>query len=99
MTSEAGALAGRTAIVTGSGQNIGRAIALAFAREGANVVVNGHRNKESVEAVVAEVTGLGAGAIGVMADVSIPDDVERLVGEATEAFGAVDIAVSNVGKR
>ena len=52
---EKGKLAGRTAIITGSGQNIGRSIALYFAREGANVVINGHRNKEIVDKVVEEV--------------------------------------------
>jgi 3-oxoacyl-[acyl-carrier protein] reductase len=92
-------LRGRTAIVTGSGRNIGRAIALAFAVEGANVVINGHRDRAAVDAVVAEVRGLGALALGVMADVSNADEVAVLVKEAQQAFGAVDIAVSNVGVR
>ena len=52
-------LAGRTAIVTGSGQNIGKAIALHFARAGANVVVNGHRNQAAIDAVVKEIEALG----------------------------------------
>jgi NAD(P)-dependent dehydrogenase (short-subunit alcohol dehydrogenase family) len=94
-----GALAGRTAIVTGSGRNIGRAIVLAFAAEGANVVVNGHRDRDAVDAVVAEARLLGANATGVMADVSSPDEVHALVCAAEEAFGAVDIAISNVGVR
>jgi len=92
-------LAGHTAIVTGSGRNIGRAIALALAAEGADVVVNGHRDSDAVDGVVAEITDLGSSAVGVMADVSVPEDVERLVREATAAFGPVDIAVSNVGVR
>ena len=60
-------LAGRTAIVTGSGQNIGKSIALHFARAGANVVVNGHRKQEAIDNVVKEIEGLrrqGAGLPG-----------------------------------
>jgi NAD(P)-dependent dehydrogenase (short-subunit alcohol dehydrogenase family) len=93
------ALTGRTALVTGSGRNIGRAIAIAFARHGANVVVNGHRDRDAVDAVVDEITGEGGRAIGVIADVSNADEVGRMVAEATDAFGGVDIAVSNVGRR
>jgi NAD(P)-dependent dehydrogenase (short-subunit alcohol dehydrogenase family) len=92
-------LEGRTAIVTGSGRNIGRAIALALAADGANVVVNGHRDTGAVDGVVEEITTRGDKALGVMADVSAPDDVDRLVREAAAAFGTVDIAVSNVGVR
>jgi len=92
-------LAGRTAIVTGSGQNIGRAIALAYAREGANVVVNGHRNRRIVDDVVAEVRAMGGDAIGIMADVGEPDAVAAMVAETEKRFGAVDIAVSNVSIR
>ena len=93
------ALAGRTGIVTGSGRNIGRAIALALAAEGANVVVNGHVNQDRVDAVVAEVQAAGGNAVGVMADVSDPDQVAALVAAANGAFGPVDIAVSNVASR
>ncbi len=92
-------LAGRTAIVTGSGQNIGRAIARLFAQQGASVVVNGHSNQANVDAVVHEIASDGGRAIGVMADVSDPEQVERLVKETEVAFGPVDIAVSNVGRR
>jgi len=92
-------LASRTAIVTGSGRNIGRSIALSLAAEGANVVVNGHRDAAALDAVVEEIRDGGGSATAVVADVSRPDDVERLVHTANEAFGAVDIAVSNVGKR
>lgn len=94
-----GSLAGRTAIVTGSGRNIGRGIALAFAAEGANVVVNGHRDAEAIDAVVQEIESGGGSAIGVVADVSDAEAVGAMVTEAVDTFGAVDIAVSNVARR
>ena len=91
--------AGRTALITGSGQNIGRAIALAFARLGANVVVNGHRNQAAIDAVAAEVRALGANALAVLADVADPAAVQLMVDQATAAFGKVDISVSNASLR
>jgi len=94
-----GRLAGRTVIVTGSGRNIGRAIALLFAAEGAAVAVNGHSDQAKVDAVVAEITAAGGRAIGVMADVSDPAQVRALVEETVRRLGPVDIAVSNVGRR
>src|SRR5512143_1586376 len=74
-----GELAGRTAIITGSGQNVGRAIAIAFAREGANVVVNGHRKRKAVEQVVAEIKAFGGSAAGIMADVGDERAVSDMV--------------------
>jgi NAD(P)-dependent dehydrogenase (short-subunit alcohol dehydrogenase family) len=91
--------AGRTALITGSGQNIGRAIALAYARLGANVVVNGHRNQAAIDAVAAEVRALGANALAVLADVADPAAVQLMVDQATAAFGKVDISVSNASLR
>jgi len=91
--------AGRTALITGSGQNIGRAIALAFARLGANVVVNGHRNQAAIDAVAAEVRTLGTNALAVLADVADPAAVQLMVDQATAAFGKVDISVSNASLR
>jgi 3-oxoacyl-[acyl-carrier protein] reductase len=91
-------LAGRTALVTGSGRNIGRALVLAFARAGAHVVVNGHRDRQAVENVAAEARALGVQAIPVMADVSSEEQVRQMVAEA-QALGGVDIAVTNVGAR
>ena len=98
-TRASGLLAGRTAVVTGSGQNVGRAIALQFAREGASVIVNGHRNREIVDAVVAEIKAAGGNAAGIMADVSDPAAITDMVAKAKALFGAVDIAVSNVSTR
>jgi NAD(P)-dependent dehydrogenase (short-subunit alcohol dehydrogenase family) len=92
-------LAGRTAIITGSGQNIGRAIALHFARAGANVVVNGHRNQASIDAVAQEVETFGVKALACLADVSDAQAVAAMVKKAEDHFGRVDIAVSNVSIR
>ncbi len=101
MTSSAagGVLTGRTALVTGSGQNIGRAIARMMAQQGANVIVNGHTSREHVDAVVGEIEAEGGRAAGIMADVGDPAAVARMVEEAEALFGAVDIAVSNVAIR
>lgn len=92
-------LAGRVAIVTGSGRNIGRAIALSLASAGAHVVVNGHRDQAALDAVVAEIREAGSEAIACLADVSRDDEIARMVALAKETFGHVDIAISNVGKR
>ena len=98
-TMSAGSLAGRAAIVTGSGQNIGRAIACMMAGAGAKVVVNGHQSRDHVDSVVAEIRAAGGEALAAMADVGEPAEVERMVAEAERAFGAVDITVSNVSVR
>jgi len=91
--------AGRTAVVTGSGRNIGRAIALALAAGGAGVIVNGHRDRAAVDAVVKEIAQAGGRALGVMADVSKHDEVAAMLQTAAGHFGSVDIVVSNVGVR
>ncbi len=92
-------LDGRVAIVTGSGQNIGRAIAKRLAEAGCAVVVNGAHSKDKVDSVVAEIVQAGGKAVGVMADVSDAQQVGRLVEATRAAFGRVDIAISNVGRR
>ncbi len=92
-------LAGRTALITGSGQNIGKAIALAFARQGANIVLNGHRNQAAIDAVAAEARELGVGTLAVLADVGDPAAVQSMVDQATKVFGSVDISVSNASLR
>ena len=92
-------LEGRVAIVTGSGQNIGRAIARRLAEAGCAVVVNGANSKARVDSVVSEIVAAGGKAIGVMADVSDAQQVGKLVDETRAAFGRVDIAISNVGRR
>jgi NAD(P)-dependent dehydrogenase (short-subunit alcohol dehydrogenase family) len=92
-------LKGRTAIVTGSGQNIGEAIVKLFSAAGANVVVNGGSSRDKVDKVVDDIKASGGNAIGVMADVGDADAVEAMVKQATDTFGTVDIAVSNVSIR
>jgi 3-oxoacyl-[acyl-carrier protein] reductase len=92
-------LAGRTALVTGSGRNIGRAIVKLFARAGANVVVNGHRDKAAVDGVVKEITDAGGNAIGIMADVADHKAIEQMVESTVKEFGTIDIAINNVAIR
>jgi 3-oxoacyl-[acyl-carrier protein] reductase len=90
-------LAGRVAVVTGASRGIGRAIALALAGAGARVVVNYARSREAGETVVAEVSKAGGEALAVGADVSRPDEVERLLNAAREAFGGLHAWVNNAG--
>ncbi len=92
-------LEGRTALVTGSGRNIGRAIILKLAEEGANVVVNARSNKEEAESVAAEARALGVEALPFLADVSDRQQVANMFSAATEKFGGVDILVSNAAIR
>ena len=92
-------LEGRTALVTGSGRNIGRAIALKLAGEGANVVVNSRSNQEEADSVAEEVRALGVGALPVLADVSDRDQVEAMFASASERFGRVDVLISNAAIR
>ncbi len=89
-------LAGRAAIVTGSGKNIGRSIALALAEKGAAVVVNGSKDRDAVERVVGEIRNAGGQAHGVMADISQDADAARLVAACARSFGSVDILVSRM---
>ncbi len=92
-------LAGKVAVITGAGKNIGRSIALRLAADGAAVVVNGRHDGAAVDDVVGEITAVGGAAIGHMADISQPEAVAGLAAAAVEAFGGIDIAVSNAGLR
>jgi 3-oxoacyl-[acyl-carrier protein] reductase len=90
-------LAGRAAVVTGASRGIGRGIALALARAGADLAVNYARSRERAEAVVREVGELGRRALAVPADVTRADDVRRLLDGALAAFGRIDAWVNNAG--
>lgn len=89
-------LAGKTVVVTGAGRGIGRAIALAAARAGANVVLAA-RTAEQLADVAREAFSLGGSALVVPADVTVRADVERLVARAVEETGRIDAVVSNAG--
>ena len=91
--------AGKVALVTGAGKNIGRTIALDLAQRGASLVVNGRSDRAAVDAVVGEINAAGGQAIGCLADVSDPAQTERMVADAAAAFGGLDILVSNAGLR
>lgn len=95
----AGALAGKVALVTGAGKNIGRTIAATLARDGATVVVNGRSDRAAVDAVVAEIEAAGGKAVGWMADVSEEPAVARMMEGVAAELGGIDILVSNAGLR
>ena len=87
----------KVAIVTGAGTGIGQAIAIRLAREGAAVVVDYVGDGSGAERTVKAIADLGGRSIAVAADVSRPDQVERLIDAATSAFGALHVVVNNAG--
>lgn len=90
-------LRGRVALVTGSSRGIGRAIAQAFAREGAAVVLNAARSIGDARTAAQAIGAAGAKAVAIQADVARPAETRRLVAEAVRAFGRLDILVNNAG--
>lgn len=93
-----GRLEGKVAVVTGGSRDIGRAIAIKLAKEGANVVVNFYNSEAGAMETVSEIKSLGLKAIAVKADVSNLNDIDKLKKETLEAFGdKIDILVNNAG--
>ena len=92
-------LEGKTALITGASRNIGRAIALAFAAEGADLVLNTRANREELEAVAAECVKAGARVVAALADIADPVAVEAMVERALAEFGAIDALVCNAAIR
>jgi 3-oxoacyl-[acyl-carrier protein] reductase len=94
-----GSLRGRTAIVTGAGRGLGRAMALGLVRAGANVMITAARNQHELDAVEQAAANEQAGAIHTMlADAASEDDSLRVVDRTIREFGAVHILVNNAGR-
>lgn len=92
-------LAGKVAVVTGAGRNIGREIALTLAQDGASIVVNARSNKTEVDSVVAAIEKAGGRAIAALGDVADPKAVDEIFAIAKRAFGRIDILVNNAALR
>jgi 3-oxoacyl-[acyl-carrier protein] reductase len=93
-------LAGNVALVTGSGRRMGRAMALALARNGANVVINAVADREAMERTVADARALGVKAIGCLADIRDRPAIEAMAAQAkAELGGPIDILVNNPAPR
>jgi glucose 1-dehydrogenase len=90
-------LAGKVAIVTGGNSGIGKAIVLELARQGACVVIDYVSHPEATEALEKQIAALGECVIGLQADVSKLDDLQRLVSAAVDKWGHVDVMVNNAG--
>jgi 3-oxoacyl-[acyl-carrier protein] reductase len=90
-------LAGRTALVTGGGRGIGRAISLLLARTGAQVAVNYQGDEKAAQATVQDILAARGNALAFKADVSRPEEAERLVAETEERLGPLDVVVVNHG--
>lgn len=88
-------LANKAAVITGSSRSIGAAVAKKYAKEGAQVVVNYRSHPDLAKQVVKEICSQGGEAIAVQADVSREEDVARLVENAAQRFGKIDILVNN----
>ncbi len=90
-------LSGKIALVTGSGQGIGRATALRLARAGADIVINYRSNSAAAEETKAAIEAIGRRCTSIQADVSQEEEVTRLFSEAAQALGSITILVNNAG--
>ena len=90
-------MSGKIALVTGASRGIGRAIAIELANQGADVVVNFHRNEQEALEVVKEIKNLGRDCIALQADVSSFDEVAKMFEIVKTKFGRIDILVNNAG--
>ena len=81
----------RSALITGSGRNIGRAIALELAGQGFNVAINGSSNEKACQSVAEEIQSAGGNALVVMGDIGNRDHVQSIAQTTLDAFGTVDV--------
>lgn len=89
-------LEGKTALITGGGKRLGKAISLAFAREGADVII-GSRTQSALEEVATEIEAMGRRSLAVVTDLSDPGQSEALINRALQKFDKIDILVNNAG--
>lgn len=90
-------LKGKTAIITGGGRDIGSAIAVKMASEGANVAINYFASSAGADATVAKIEAAGGKAIAVQGDLNNQADVDTLISKTMDAFGSIDVLVNNAG--
>jgi len=90
-------LKGKCAIITGGSRGVGKAISLALAQEGVNVIVNYNKNEASASEVINHIINNGGKALAIKADIGNPVECINLVNEAEKAFGDVDILINNAG--
>ncbi|MFM9277921.1 glucose-1-dehydrogenase [Paenibacillus jiagnxiensis] len=90
-------LTGKTVVITGGATGIGRAMALRFGQEKANVVINYFGDNQDVESLVSEIESYGGKAVGVYGDVSKEEDVKKMVTAAHEQFGSLEVMINNAG--
>lgn len=89
----------RTALITGSGRNIGRSIALTLASDGYNIVLNGSTDRAACESVAAEVKSAGADVLIAMGDIGHREDALAIASAGIEHFGSIDVLVNNAAIR
>jgi len=92
-----GRLEGRSAVVTGGGRGIGRAICLAYAKEGADVIVNYASKDQPAQEVVEMIKKMGRKAIAIKGNVAVKPEAEKIIQTAIDNFGKIDILVNNAG--
>lgn len=92
-----GRLDGKAAVVTGGGRGIGRAVCLAFAKEGADVIVNYASQDKPAQEVVELIGKMGRKAVAVKGNVAVKADVEKIINTCVDHFGKIDILVNNAG--
>jgi 3-oxoacyl-[acyl-carrier protein] reductase len=99
MSTQSRELEGRVALVTGASRNIGRAMALSLAQGGASVIVNARVSIDEAKAVAAEIEAAGGNAMALVADVTDPKAIDKMVQEALKRFGRLDVLVNNAAVR